>query len=253
MGGPALVRRMEFTVPVGDKAIKFDCPNETVLGRARWLLQKEPGTIAWLDGMAPGAVLWDIGANIGVYALYAAIVRGCRVLAFEPGAANYFGLNSNIVLNGIDGQVQAFCLAIDRTNRLDSMQMRDHVVGSALHTFGEARDYKGEHFTPAWRQGALALSIDALVAEFGAPFPNHVKIDVDGLETAVVQGGARTFADPRLLSVLVEVDLNDAREVGLIADVLEQGGLVRDDDVPGNHVRAVEGTRIYNLVYRRPG
>src|SRR4051794_22284746 len=98
---------MEFSVPVGDKAIKFDCPSEIALGRAKWLLQKEPGTIAWLDGFAPGSFLWDIGANIGVYALYAAIVRDCRVLAFEPAAANYFGLNSNIVLNRVDEQVQA--------------------------------------------------------------------------------------------------------------------------------------------------
>ncbi|HWL71839.1 MAG TPA: FkbM family methyltransferase [Geminicoccus sp.] len=244
---------MEFSLPIGDRTIRFDCPNDTVLGRAKWLLQKEPGTIAWLDRMAPDEVLWDIGANIGVYALYAAIIRGCRVLAFEPAAANYFGLNSNIVLNGIDGQVQAYCLALDRAAKLDAMQMRDHLVGTALHTFGEARDYKGECFTPAWRQGAIALSIDMLVDAFGATFPNHVKIDVDGLETAVVQGGARTFADPRLRSVLVEVDLNDQREVGQIAQVLEAGGLVRDDDVPGNHVRAVEGTRIFNLVYRRAG
>jgi FkbM family methyltransferase len=243
---------MEFTVPIGEKAIRFDCPTEIALGRAKWLLQKEPGTISWLDGFAPGSVFWDVGANIGVYSLYAAIVRDCRVLAFEPTAANYFGLNTNIVLNGVDARVQAFCLALDRTDRLDAMQMRDQVIGTALHTFGEAKDYKGDAFTPAWRQGALALSIDTLVEQFAATFPNHIKIDVDGLETAVVQGGARTLLDPRLQSVLVEVDLNDAAEVGAIASVLEDSGLVRDEHVAGNHVRPVEGTRIYNLVYRRP-
>ena len=244
---------MEVTVPIGEKAIKFDCPTEIAHGRARWLLQKEPGTIAWLDGFEPGAVFWDIGANIGVYALYAAVVRECRVLAFEPAAANYFGLNTNIVLNGLDGQVQAFCLAVDRTNRLGAMQMRDQVIGTALHTFGEATDYRGKPFTPASRQGALALSIDALVEQFAAPFPSHIKIDVDGLETAVVAGGARTIRDPRLRSVLIEVDLNDTDEVQAISSLLEASGLVRDDDVAGNRPRPVEGTSIYNLVYRRPG
>ena len=243
---------MQFTVPIGDKAIKFDCPSEVALGRAKWLLQKEPGTISWLDGFAEGEVLWDIGANIGVYSLYAAVVRGCRVLAFEPGAANYYGLNSNIVLNEIDAKVQAYCLALDQANLLGSMQMRDHTIGTALHTFGEARDYKGDTFTPAWLQGALALSIDALVDEFGAPFPDHIKIDVDGIEMAVVRGGARTFADPRLKSVLVEVDLNDEREVAMISAILEDGGLVRDDHVAGNKMRSVEGARIHNLIYRRP-
>jgi hypothetical protein len=133
------------------------------------------------------------------------------------------------------------------------MQMRDHIVGTALHTFGEARDYQGDRFVPAWRQGALALSIDALVEQFAAPFPDHVKIDVDGLETAVVQGGRRTFADPRLQSVLVEVDLNDEREVDTIAAVFREAGLVRDDEVPGNRMRTANGARIFNLIYRRPG
>ncbi|WP_051328838.1 FkbM family methyltransferase [Geminicoccus roseus] len=243
---------MEFTVPIGEKAIKFECPTEIALGRAKWLLQKEPGTISWLDGFTPGSVLWDIGANLGVYALYAAIIRDCQVLAFEPTAANYFGLNTNIVLNAMDAKVQAYCLAVDRTDRLGAMQMRDQVIGTALHTFGEARDYKGETFTPAWRQGALALSIDTLVERFGAPFPNHIKIDVDGLETAVVQGAARVLRDPRLQSVLVEVDLNDASEVQAVSSLLESGGLVRDDHVAGNHVRLAEGARIFNLVYRRP-
>jgi FkbM family methyltransferase len=243
---------MEFTVPIGDKAIRFDCPTEVALGRARWLLHKEPGTISWLNGFAPGSVLWDIGANIGVYSLYAAIVRGCQVLAFEPAAANYFGLNTNIVLNGVDAKVRALCLALDRENRLGAMQMRDQVIGTALHTFGDARDYKGEAFTPAWQQGALALSIDTLVGQFHAPFPNHIKIDVDGLETAVVEGAANTLLDPRLQSILVEVDLNDSTEVAAISSILERSGLVRDEDVAGNHVRSAGGASIYNLIFRRP-
>jgi FkbM family methyltransferase len=215
------------------------------------LLQKEPGTIAWIDGFERGSVLWDIGANIGVYALYAGVAKECRVLAFEPGSANYYGLNNNIQLNRVDKRVQAYCVAIDRTCRVDAMQMRDNDLGTALHTFGEARDFKGDAFTPSWTQGSLSLSIDALTWQFGAAFPNHVKIDVDGLEVAVVEGGARTFADSRFNSILVELDLNDEREVSAIVDVLEGAGLVRDDSVPGNHVRDLEGTRIFNLVYRR--
>ncbi len=33
-----------------------------------------------------GEVMWDIGANIGLYTLYAALGPGARVLAFGPGA-----------------------------------------------------------------------------------------------------------------------------------------------------------------------
>jgi FkbM family methyltransferase len=243
---------MQYELRVDTKSIHIDCPNEITLGRAKWLLQKEPGTIAWIDGFEPGSVLWDIGANVGVYSLYAGIVRECRVLAFEPAAANYFGLNNNIILNRLDEKVHAYCLALDRSSRLNVMRMRDNIIGTALHTFGEAVDYKGDPFIPAWNQGAFSISIDLLVEQYAATFPNHIKIDVDGLEVAVVEGGAKTFADPRFTSVLIEIDLNDVREVGAISAALEAAGLVRDDAIPGNVVRSVEGAQIYNLVYRRP-
>ena len=45
--------------------------------------------------MPADAVLWDIGADIGSYALYAA-KRGVRVLAFEPSAATLYALTRNI-------------------------------------------------------------------------------------------------------------------------------------------------------------
>ena len=39
--------------------------------------------------------LIDIGANIGIYSLYAA-ANGHKVLALEPESSNYFQINLNI-------------------------------------------------------------------------------------------------------------------------------------------------------------
>ena len=50
--------------------------------------EKEPETIAWIDDMEPGEILFDVGANIGIYTLYAAS-RGVRVIAIEPVFENY--------------------------------------------------------------------------------------------------------------------------------------------------------------------
>ena len=239
------------SVVFGHRSLMFHCPNDVSLARARSLLTKEPGTIAWINTFAPRCVFWDIGANVGVYSLYAAVARDCTVLAFEPAAPNYYGLNRNIVLNKLDWRVRAYCVALDRTCRLDLMQMRDETIGTALHTFGAPVDYKGDKFRPAWQQGAVAVSIDMLVSRFEAPFPTHIKIDVDGLEVAVIEGGRHTFADPRFQSVLVEVNLADEHEVRTISRVLEAANLRRDDTLPGNRERSLEGARIFNLVFRR--
>ncbi len=51
----------------------------------------------------------------------------------------------------------------------------------------------------------MAVSLDDLTGRFGLPFPNHVKIDVDGIEDKIVAGASRTLEDPRLKTVLIEV------------------------------------------------
>src|SRR5262245_39234556 len=76
------------------------------------LLEKEPSTIAWIAGFRRDEVLVDVGANVGVYTIWAAKTRGVRVFAFEPEAQNYALLNRNIALNGLGPRVTAYCLAL---------------------------------------------------------------------------------------------------------------------------------------------
>src|SRR5262245_41812198 len=45
--------------------------------RARTFFTEEPDTVAWLDGLRPDDVLWDVGANVGLYTIYAAKFRKC--------------------------------------------------------------------------------------------------------------------------------------------------------------------------------
>ena len=82
----------------------FVCPNRTVSWRVTTFLTKEPETIEWIDTFSPGDVLFDIGANIGLYSIYAAS-RNIRVRAFEPESQNYALINQNIFLNGYGDRI----------------------------------------------------------------------------------------------------------------------------------------------------
>ena len=55
----------------------------------------------WIDDMWPGSVFWDIGANVGVLTLYAAMRGDLDVWAFEPAAVNYYNLVANCELNRV--------------------------------------------------------------------------------------------------------------------------------------------------------
>ena len=65
----------------------FATPNQMTKWRADSIYEKEPCTLEWIDSFAADDVLFDIGANVGMYTIWAAATRGCRVFAFEPGSA----------------------------------------------------------------------------------------------------------------------------------------------------------------------
>ena len=164
---------------------------------------KEPETLDWIDEyVRPGDVFFDVGANIGVFTVYAAL-KGAEVFAFEPESQNFARLNENILLNGCS-RAKAFCVGVAEAERLDTFFVREFVKGSAIHGLGAPVDAMGVEFDPAHRQGAVVVSLDHLVYKLGLPAPNHVKIDVDGGEELVVEGGRHVFRDPCLRSVLIE-------------------------------------------------
>jgi FkbM family methyltransferase len=216
------------TLPNGKGSLLFWAFDYKALWRGWTAGEKEPDTVAWIDGMKPGEVLWDVGANVGVFSLYAARGSSLKVLAFEPEAGNYQILARNIDLNRLDGQIQAYCMAFSGTTGLGALNMRWNMAGASHHHFGTDRLPTGETFEPIFRQGVLGLSIDDFMTIFQPPFPDHIKIDVDGIEGDIVRGAEKAFCDPRLKSVLIEIqDSNPAEAEALIERMKGCGFSVR--------------------------
>ena len=57
---------------------------------------KEPETLEWIDKFTKNSVFWDVGANVGLYSIYAAKTRDCNVTAIEPSVFNLELLAKNI-------------------------------------------------------------------------------------------------------------------------------------------------------------
>ncbi len=231
------------TVETPRGVVRLFCPSELTVFRANTFLTKEPETLEWIDTFADDDALWDIGANVGIYSLYAALKPGAQVVAFEPAAANYYALNRNIELNHLDGRVAAYCVALSETTSLDRLNMRGTAIGSALHTFA------APHLDPAapsvFRQGAIGFSVDDFVDRFSPLFPNHIKIDVDGIEADIIAGASRTLADHRVQSLLVEMDIDDTANTARVT------ALLRSADLTLSHRKhaAMFDTGAYRSIY----
>lgn len=196
-------------VTVNGMSINFDANDELHLLRAQWLNTKEPETLAWIDTFDHGDLFYDIGANVGVFSLYAALHRDCQVYAFEPEAKNYACLNKNILLNSLGRRVKALNVALHDQTTIEFLNLHDLTSGSALHSVGEPIDSRGQRFEPKFEQAVLAFSLDDFIRVFSAPVPQHVKIDVDGNELKIIEGALKTLSDHRCRSVQIEINQDD--------------------------------------------
>jgi FkbM family methyltransferase len=193
-------------------SLVFNTPNELCLWRVKTLLTKEPSTIRWIDSFSSNDVLWDIGANIGLYTVYAAAVKKCRVLAFEPESQNYAILNRNIQANKINPRVQAYCIAVSDQNTVINLHLSRLEGGNSGHAISNLRnDYD---------QGSISYSIDQLIA-LGMTRPDHIKIDIDGLDHTVIYGADSILNS--LKSVLIELNLKNIHHQKLIKHFQDRG------------------------------
>ena len=179
---------------------------------------KEPFTIDWIHShIGAGEVLYDIGANVGVYSLVAAKKPGggARVFSFEPSYATMASLCANIVLNDAASLITPMPIALSDRTAVDVFSLRELEPGAARHALGDAQPEDG----PAvYRQPIMTFRLDDLIEQFRLPPPNHIKLDVDGGELAVLAGASRTLASPSLRSMLVEVSTDLSAGVTAVLD-----------------------------------
>ena len=235
------------TVEVGDRRIVYACPNKATAWRVETLATKEPDTLEWIDAFDPTDVLMDIGANVGMYTIYAAGIRGVRVVAFEPEASNFALLLHNIRLNALETRVTAYPVAMTDRCGFQSFQLSALGVGGSGHTVGdELLNQRLEPRQPRGIQGIYGSTIDAFIEQTGI-MPDHIKIDVDAIEHLIIDGAEKTLSDengPR--SVLCEINTRLVEHKGILAamemlgfDCTTAPGAVRSEgpfEGIGNHI-----------------
>ena len=212
-----------MVVREGEIDVIYSTPNIFTKFRVDSLRSKEPDTIAWIAGFQPDEVLVDIGANVGMYTIWAAKTRGTRVFAFEPESQNYGLLNKNIVLNGLSGQVIAYCVALSDESAFSHLYLSDFHTGGSCHTFGEQLDHRLERRESRYSQGCVSTTLDHLVETGVVPVPDHIKLDVDGIEHKVIHGCMNVPQNPGVKSVLIEINTNLELHRNIIRDMTALG------------------------------
>lgn len=199
-------------------------PNALCNWRAKTFATKEPETLEWIDSIPVGAVLWDIGANVGLYAVYAAKRRKCRVWAFEPSVFNLELLARNVYLNELVPLVCIVPFALSNSIGSNQLRMTTTEWGGALSTFGENYGWDGHEIKKVFEFQTMGMPMDVARNLLGIPQPDFIKIDVDGIEHLVLSGGESVLRGVK--GVLIEVNDDFKEQADGCERLLRSAGLV---------------------------
>jgi len=135
--------------------------------------------------LQPGALVFDIGANVGVLsAVFASL--GAKVVALEPNA----DCVRHIQLSYGDKQIEVIQAAVGANNGLavlnvsDERDVRSSVSDDWITTMGS----QDESYRGIWSRKKVVplVTLDTLIAHFG--MAQFIKIDVEGFEEKVLSG-----------------------------------------------------------------
>jgi FkbM family methyltransferase len=186
--------------------LEFAVPNGLNRYRAATFATKEPETLEWIDRMSEKSVIWDIGANVGLYSCYAAKARGCRVFAFEPSVFNLEVLARNIVLNELTDQITIVPLPLSDALAFNKLNMTSTSWGGSLSTFGQSYGHDGATLSKVFEFSTIGLSMVDAVSLLDIPRPDYIKMDVDGIEHLILKGGLPILRGIREASIEINDD-----------------------------------------------
>ena len=237
-------------VSLGLDPIVIEVTNPRELSRIRAYQFKEPNTISWIKNLKSGDVMYDIGANTGLYSIFAAMLLNGNghVYSFEPESQNFASLNRNIKINELSTSITSLCIALTETTHLGNFFVRGNLrAGEAIHQFGNPTDDKGDLFKPVHQQGIIGISMDDLCYKYKMDFPTHLKIDVDGHEAKVISGASKVLRDERLKSILIELTYVPSRphDAAAIYESIENSGFILKDKTPTGSINSQSNNAIF--------
>jgi FkbM family methyltransferase len=229
--------------------IILSTPNSLNEFRASSFSVKEPETLEWIDQIPNGSIVWDIGANVGLYSCYAAKKRGCRVFSFEPSIFNLELLARNIFNNQLQDLITIVPLPLSESLSVNKLNMSSTEWGGALSTFGYDFGHDGEKMDKVFEFSTIGISMLDAVKLLNIPQPDYIKLDVDGIEHLILKGGLSVLQNVK--GILIEINDDFEKQAGDAMQYLVNSGLVLKEKRHAEYFDNTIFNKTFNQIWQR--
>lgn len=131
----------------------------------------------------------DVGAAIGQFSLFAALLHGADVHAFEPSDANIRSLVRNVESNGLGGSVHVHRVAL-------SSDTGEALFPTATRTYLSRLDFAGT--ATISDESVPVRRLDDQLVDLGIDHVNVLKVNVAGAEPEVLDGTTEYLSSGRV-------------------------------------------------------
>lgn len=160
----------------------------------------------------PGDVVWDIGANVGLFSLAAAVCSGRHgaVMSFEPDS----WLASLLRRTSSAQPVEHALITVVPAAVASQVSLRQFSVAARSRASNALAEYGSSQMGGVREQFIVAtFNLDWLLTQFRPP--NIIKIDVEGAELEVLRDQQRILQQIRPV-IICEVGSQAADEISVI-------------------------------------
>ena len=227
--------------------LTFYTPNKLINYRVETFKSKEPEILRWIEDFKTNSIFFDVGANIGLYSCYATKKKDCKTFSFEPSVFNLENLAKNIHINDLSNKVTIIPNPLYKNKIISKMKMSSTNIGGAISTFAEDYTFDGSKIKTIFSYNLPGLSLDELISEFSLPPPDYLKIDVDGIEHLILQGGIKTLKN--LKSIFIEVSENFTKQKNAVDHILKSNDFVFDSKYSDYSIKSEKFKDCYNQIW----
>jgi FkbM family methyltransferase len=228
-------------------------PSHLSKWRVDTFFTKEPETLKWIESFKKSSniIFWDIGANIGLYSIYAAInFSKSKIISFEPSTLNLNILSRNISLNNLEKKINIFQIGLTNVNNtFFDMNETTLEEGGALSSFGKSYNFEGKKINKINKYSIFGTTIDYLIFNNILKVPDYIKIDVDGTEHVILNGAEKTLKKNKIKSILIEVNENFLNQRVNVEKTLKNCGFYLKHKYIAQDVIGTKFSKSYNYIF----